>query len=85
METIVTHIDFASGDANCNDVIKAADNGQACSRNCKIQSDKVSSRDITPNWRPVDCIVVPYEGIDKEDQAAESNPYHVKAHPSVPS
>ena len=65
-------------------MIEAAGNGQTRSRNCEIQPNHVSGRDITPNRKPINRIMVPYDGVDEEHQAAESGPYHVKAHPSVP-
>jgi hypothetical protein len=41
--------------------------------------------DITPPWRPVDGVAIPYDGIDKIVEAADSSPDHVYTCARVPS
>lgn len=81
----IAHINFACGDADGGDMIETASGGQTCGRNCVVQSDDISSGDVAPDWRPVNCVVVPYDRVDEQYQTSKSRPHHVSAHPGVPS
>jgi len=39
---------------------------------------------VTPDWRPVNGILVPNDRVDEKVQAAESGPYHKETCPRVP-
>lgn len=39
---------------------------------------------IAPDWCMVDCIAIPYNGVDKLDEASRRYPHHEEACPNIP-
>ncbi len=81
----MTDVDLGCGGANDGDVIETTCNAEASSGEGNIQSDNIPDADVTPNWRPVDRVLMPYDGVDEKDEATEASPHHKQAHPNSPS
>ena len=65
-------------------MIEAAVDAERCSRDSDRGADDEFRRDVAPDGCPIDCIIVPYNGINELVEASQPSPRHVEAGSGIP-
>jgi len=50
----------------------------------QLEDEKMLT-DVAPNWGRVECVAMPYNGVDEKNEASYACPKHIETSSSVPS